>query len=49
MTAIAIMEQAASLEPVDSAGVQAQRLEQNGIAYLSGGVGEACTCLIGAG
>jgi len=31
---------AASLEPVDSSGVQVQRQEQNGIAYLSGGVGE---------
>jgi hypothetical protein len=32
--------QAASLDPVDSAGVQVQRQEQNGIAYLSGGIGE---------
>jgi hypothetical protein len=31
---------AASLEPIDSSGVQVQRQEQNGIAYLSGGVGE---------
>jgi len=31
---------AASLEPVDSSGVQVQRQEQNGIAYLSGGIGE---------
>lgn len=31
---------AASLDPVDSSGVQIQRQEQNGIAYLSGGVGE---------
>lgn len=30
----------ASLEPIDSAGVQIQRQEQNGIAYLSGGIGE---------
>lgn len=30
----------ASLEPVDSTGVQIQRQEQNGIAYLSGGIGE---------
>ncbi|VVP98526.1 hypothetical protein PS918_03937 [Pseudomonas fluorescens] len=30
----------ASLEPVDSSGVQVQRQEQNGIAYLSGGIGE---------
>lgn len=34
------MPQAASLEPVDSSGVQVQRQEQNGIAYLSGGIGE---------
>jgi hypothetical protein len=32
--------QAASLEPIDSSGVQVQRQEQNGITYLSGGVGE---------
>jgi hypothetical protein len=32
--------QAASLEPIDSSGVQVQRQEQNGIAYLSGGIGE---------
>ncbi|NUT75059.1 carboxypeptidase regulatory-like domain-containing protein [Pseudomonas sp. C1C7] len=31
---------ATSLEPVDSQGVQVQRQEQNGIAYLSGGIGE---------
>jgi hypothetical protein len=31
---------AASLEPIDSTGVQVQRQEQNGITYLSGGVGE---------
>lgn len=31
---------AASLESVDSSGVQIQRQSQNGIAYLSGGVGE---------
>ena len=31
---------AASLEPVDSSGVQVQRQEQNGITYLSGGIGE---------
>lgn len=30
----------ASLEPVDSTGVQIQRQEQNGITYLSGGIGE---------
>lgn len=34
------MLQSASLEPVDSTGVQIQRQEQNGIAYLSGGIGE---------
>jgi hypothetical protein len=34
------MVNAASLEPVDSSGVQIQRQEQNGIAYLSGGIGE---------
>ncbi|MGY2185974.1 hypothetical protein D3C87_1426750 [compost metagenome] len=31
---------ATSIEPVDSSGVQVQRQEQNGIAYLSGGIGE---------
>lgn len=31
---------ATSLDPVDSQGVQVQRQEQNGIAYLSGGIGE---------
>ncbi|VVO30507.1 carboxypeptidase regulatory-like domain-containing protein [Pseudomonas fluorescens] len=35
-----MMLQAASLEPIDSSGVQVQRQEQNGITYLSGGVGE---------
>jgi hypothetical protein len=30
----------ASLEPIDSTGVQTQRQEQNGITYLSGGIGE---------
>ncbi|MGL6245986.1 carboxypeptidase regulatory-like domain-containing protein [Pseudomonas sp.] len=34
------MSSAASLEPVDSSGVQIQRQEQNGITYLSGGIGE---------
>ena len=34
------MLQAASLEPVDQSGVHIQRQEQNGITYLSGGVGE---------
>jgi len=31
---------AASLEPIDNSGVQVQRQEQNGVAYLSGGIGE---------
>ena len=31
---------AASLEPIDNSGVHVQRQEQNGITYLSGGVGE---------
>ena len=35
-----MMSQAASLEPIDISGVQVQRQEQNGITYLSGGVGE---------
>ncbi|QVW23642.1 carboxypeptidase regulatory-like domain-containing protein [Pseudomonas hormoni] len=35
-----VMLQAASLEPIDSSGVQVQRQEQNGITNLSGGVGE---------
>ena len=30
---------AASYEPIDSAGVQAQPQQQNGITYLSGGIG----------
>jgi hypothetical protein len=30
---------AASLEPIDSSGVQVQQQEQNGITYLSGGIG----------
>ena len=34
------MVNAASLDPIDSSGVQIQRQEQNGIAYLSGGIGE---------
>jgi hypothetical protein len=34
------MSPAASPGPIDSAGVQVQRQEQNGIAYLSGGIGE---------
>lgn len=34
------MSPAASLEPIDSSGVQVQSQEQNGITYLSGGIGE---------
>lgn len=34
-----VMLQAASLEPIDSAGVQVQQQQQNGISYLSGGIG----------
>ncbi|EJM86221.1 MULTISPECIES: hypothetical protein [Pseudomonas] len=34
-----VMSSAASLEPIDSAGVQVQPQEQNGITYLSGGIG----------
>ncbi|MNS13060.1 hypothetical protein D3C72_446450 [compost metagenome] len=34
------MTPAASLEPIDSSGVQVQSQEQNGITYLSGGIGE---------
>lgn len=32
--------QAASVEPVDNSGVQIQRQDQNGVTYLSGGIGE---------
>ncbi|MHC8289506.1 carboxypeptidase regulatory-like domain-containing protein [Pseudomonas sp. XS1P51] len=35
-----VMLSAASLEPIDNSGVQVQRQEQNGITYLSGGIGE---------
>jgi hypothetical protein len=35
-----VMLQAASLDPIDNSGVQVQRQEQNGITYLSGGIGE---------
>lgn len=35
-----VVSHAASLEPIDNSGVQVQRQEQNGITYLSGGVGE---------
>ncbi|MBV6826767.1 carboxypeptidase regulatory-like domain-containing protein [Pseudomonas sp. PD9R] len=31
---------ATSLEPIDNSGVQVQPQEQNGITYLSGGIGE---------
>lgn len=34
------MTPAASLEPIDGQGVQVQSQEQNGITYLSGGIGE---------
>lgn len=34
------MSPAASLEPIASQGVQVQSQEQNGITYLSGGIGE---------
>ncbi|MBV4460824.1 carboxypeptidase regulatory-like domain-containing protein [Pseudomonas sp. COR58] len=34
-----VMVQATSLEPIDSAGVQVQQQQQNGINYLSGGIG----------
>ncbi|ALI07107.1 MULTISPECIES: hypothetical protein [Pseudomonas] len=35
-----IMLNATNLAPVDSAGVQVQPQQQNGITYLSGGIGE---------
>ena len=34
------MSPATSLDPIDNTGVQVQSQEQNGIAYLSGGIGE---------
>ncbi|MHA3736106.1 carboxypeptidase regulatory-like domain-containing protein [Pseudomonas sp. Eth.TT006] len=33
------MLQAASLDPVDSAGVQVRQQQQNGVNYLAGGIG----------
>ncbi|MBK5526266.1 carboxypeptidase regulatory-like domain-containing protein [Pseudomonas sp. TH08] len=35
-----VMLQAASLEPINSAGVQVQQQQQNGTRYLAGGIGE---------
>lgn len=35
-----IMLNATDLAPIDNAGVQIQPLQQNGITYLSGGIGE---------
>lgn len=35
-----VILQAASLEPIDSAGVQVQQQQQNGVTYLAGGIGE---------
>ena len=35
-----VMLSAASLEPIDSSGVQVQPQQQGGITYLSGGIGE---------
>ncbi|MBY8933666.1 MULTISPECIES: hypothetical protein [Pseudomonas] len=35
-----VMLQAASLEPIDSTGVQVQQQQQNGVTYLAGGIGE---------
>ncbi|RON71988.1 carboxypeptidase regulatory-like domain-containing protein [Pseudomonas fluorescens] len=35
-----VVLQAASLEPIDNASVQVQQQQQNGISYLSGGIGE---------
>ena len=35
-----LMLEAANLEPIDSTAVQVQRQQQNGINYLSGGIGE---------
>ncbi|WP_434628060.1 carboxypeptidase regulatory-like domain-containing protein [Pseudomonas sp. Z6-14] len=35
-----IMLNATNLAPIDNAGVQVQPMQQNGISYLSGGIGE---------
>lgn len=35
-----VMSYAASLDTVDNSGVQVQQQQQNGVAYLSGGIGE---------
>ncbi|MBU6958678.1 carboxypeptidase regulatory-like domain-containing protein [Pseudomonas sp. CVAP len=35
-----VMLRAASVEPIDSSAVQVQQQQQNGITYLSGGIGE---------
>nr|WP_314525456.1 carboxypeptidase regulatory-like domain-containing protein [uncultured Pseudomonas sp.] len=40
LLAFPLIAQSASTEPVDNTGVQIQREQQNGIAYLSGGIGE---------
>lgn len=40
MLLFSALSPAASLEPVDGSGVQVERQEQNGITYLSGGIGE---------
>ena len=36
----AVLLHGASLDPIDSTGVQVQPQQQNGISYLSGGIGE---------
>lgn len=36
----AVLPHGASLDPIDSTGVQVQPQQQNGISYLSGGIGE---------
>ncbi|WHS60704.1 carboxypeptidase regulatory-like domain-containing protein [Pseudomonas sp. G2-4] len=42
-----VMLSATNLAPVDSAGVQVQPQQQNGITYLSGGIGEDEASAIG--